>query len=115
MESASTLLPRPDLRRRGRLSLAAGRALIASWRSSGLSVTEYCRAHGHSVATLERWLAKGDPTGEGTPPRFVEVCIDRPVCGSIDIITGSGAVVRVGREFDAAHLRAVVSALSSGC
>jgi hypothetical protein len=110
MDSSPTILPQSKPRRRGRLSLAAGQELIAAWRSSSLSIEQYCHEHGHQVATLKRWVEKLSPTDAVDPPRFVEITVD-VAADRIDVVTGLGAVVRVRSQFDAALLRAVVEAL----
>lgn len=45
-------------RRGERLSAAQGRALVEQWRRSGLSVSEYCRAHGVREHVLRYRLSR---------------------------------------------------------
>ncbi len=88
-------------------------------RRSGLTDQEFAARHGIGVWRVKRWSR--DQRSDGTtalslikaPPviRFAPVRIAQAAtAGSLDVVVGP-AVVRVGRDFDAALLRRIVLAL----
>lgn len=92
-----------------RWTLEEGRSAVEAWRSSGLSQASWCAQHGVSAKRLSYWKAivEAPPdSGQG----FVAVVAEQQA-PALEVRVGS-AIVVVGAPFDAAHLRAVVEALT---
>jgi len=111
-------------------------AHILAQASGGLTVVDYCRAHGLGRESFYRWkrvlrasgelgaLLDGDgppaavAMGCGATRLFAEVRLPEgvalPEASGVDVVLRSGAVVRVSRCFDVETLRRVVSALEEG-
>ncbi len=85
-------------------------------QASGQSVREFCVAAGLSLPSFYWWRrelrSRDFSRGAGDRPRFVPVRVTA-VASVLEVVLGSGRVVRVGGGFDAAHLRAVVAALEA--
>ncbi len=108
------------------LDEGGGRALVESWRASGLSGAAFCRANSLRPQRLHYWRERlgypiklvrssamvspvASPAPE--PSGFVQMVV-RPPSATTDVeIVIGGAVIRVQPGFDAGMLRAVVSAL----
>jgi transposase-like protein len=89
---------------------------LADFRSSGLSVRGFCRAHGLRESAFYFWrreLTRRDRRSasrtDSARPAFVPV---RVVARQpLEVLLRSGQVVRISPGFEAAHLQAVVAAL----
>ena len=112
------------------------RAHVSAQASSELSGAGYCREHGLRPNSFYRWrrvlfesgelgeLLRGvdphpvDSVRGGSNPLFAEVRVPAgvaaPVASGVEVALRSGVIVRVSRDFDAATLRQVVSALEEG-
>jgi len=96
-----------------------GAELVAAWQASGLSMRAFASQHGTTVRRIAYWRqrvpgsATRDAESAGDP--FVEVRLSPSGSATIDVACANGAVVRVGRDFDAALLRSVVAALVRSC
>lgn len=104
----------------------SGSEWVARWRASGLSGTVFAAKHGLRPSTLYGWARRIDVENEADValPRFAEVRVrerddsDAPshpasmAAGAddatIEIVTRSGRVVRVGRGADLDVLAAVL-------
>ena len=80
---------------------------------------EFCVGAGLSVPSFYWWRRevriRDARRGGGNRPRFVPVRVraEPGVGAMLEVVLGSGRVVRVGGGFDAEHLRAVVAALEA--
>jgi transposase len=104
-------------------------AAIERWQSSGQSVRAFCRQEGLKESAFFFWrreLGRQDRTGAASPPvppaalkaRFLPVAVvtedDSPAGSRIEIVFGSGRVVRVSPRFDRQTLADVLSVLEAG-
>jgi hypothetical protein len=104
---------------RRRRSRAEVEQVAAEFEASGLKRTEFCRAHGLSLSTLNRYRRRRPPQGEttgGTRWVAVEVCrpgqTQRSAGGSgLAVVSASGWRIEVGRGFDAVTLAQLVRVL----
>jgi transposase-like protein len=93
------------------------RRMVRQWRSSGLSVREFCREHDISEPNFYAWrrtIAQRDAQA----PRFVPVQVvseEKPVGNAsgqaLELLLGSGRVLRVGPDFDEPTLRRLLALL----
>ncbi len=85
---------------------------LERWSASGQSAAVFAAGEQVSVASLYQWRRRlRGETEDSQRPRFVAVRV-----GSSDAVlevVSGGYVVRVGPNFDATHLRAVLAALES--
>ena len=111
-----------------RWSEADARAGLAAARSSGMRLSRFAREHGFHVSRLYWWMKalKEKPT---KPAAFLPVQVvekrapsarreggvpgGAPALPTVEVVLGSQRVVRVGRGFDPALLRAVIVALET--
>jgi transposase len=110
------------------LDESGGRALVESWRASGLSGSAYCREHGERPQKLHYWrqrlgypirTANCDRIPMVPPPAppaagFVQVMVAPTTTSAntdVEILVG-GAVIRVRPGFDPSLLQSVITALS---
>src|SRR6266850_2590731 len=92
------------------------RRRLREWQGSGLTGREFCRRESLSEPSFYGWrreLAQRERerTAAKCQPAFVPVQV--VAAEPLEVVVGSGQVVRVGPAFDAAHLRAVVAALEA--
>jgi hypothetical protein len=99
------------------------RPIIADWRSSGLSVTAFCRARNVNRAGFHRWrtiLEQLDrspttplavPTEPKSPPVFVPLRVLPDAV--VEVILPSGLQLRVPLSADAQQLARLVHALGA--
>ncbi len=112
----------------GRWTRADGRAMVESYRSSGLKVGAFARLHGLNSQRVNYWLEGAEtkdtsaPTSRKAragaavtfaPIRIVGAPSDVGPRAVLEVAVG-GAVVRVPQGFDEQHLRRVVVALGGG-
>ena len=84
------------------------REVLAAHRRSGVSLKAFAATVGVPYSTMVYWRQRGEVAD---PPRFVPVEVAREG-GPLEVVVG-GAVVRVGADFDEAHLARVVRSLRS--
>lgn len=87
---------------------------ITSYRSSGLTMKDWCAANGFTVDQLKYWLYKGKKTSPAkTTPTFLPVAVTRsdPTVSVLWIHVGS-ARIEVTPGFEPRLLHQVVEALS---
>jgi hypothetical protein len=92
------------------------RRRLKEWERSGLTGRDFCRRHRLSEPSFYGWrreIARRDREGAAArrQPAFVSVAMI--AAEPLEVVVRGGHVVRVGRGFDAAHLRAVVAALEA--
>ncbi len=90
---------------------AQWRERIARAEGSGIDVSEFCKREGFSTAAYYSWrkrLGGGKATAKSVPVAFVEVGAER---STLEVVTTSGSVVRVCRDFDEPTLRRVLAVL----
>jgi hypothetical protein len=90
------------------------RRRLKAWQRSGLSGRDFCRRYSLSEPSFYGWrreIARRDREHAAAheQPAFVPVAV--VAAEPLEVVVRGGRVVRVGRGFDAAHLRAVVAAL----
>lgn len=89
------------------------RALLAEWRSSGLSRTGFCKLRSISWKTLGEWATRFEGPVAADQTRFVDVEIvpDPRASPLLLELAGSGHRIQVPSDFDAVSLRRLVGAL----
>ena len=92
------------------------RRRLKEWERSGLTGREFCRRHSLSEPSFYGWrreIARRDREHAAAreQPAFVPIAV--VAAEPLEVVVRGGRVVRVGRGFDAAHLRAVVAALEA--
>lgn len=85
---------------------AKRRGLLAAFQRSGGSLKAFAERAGVPYSTMAYWRQRGEPADS---PRFVPVQVAREG-GPIEVVVGA-VVVRVGADFDEAHLVRVVRSL----
>ena len=91
---------------------------VTRWRTSGLSVRDFCRSEGLAEPSFYSWrrtIAQRD-VGLAAPnaPAFVPVHVRHdPAPPVLELILRSGHVLRIPPGCDPEHLRAVVAALEA--
>ena len=88
---------------------------IKTWRSSGLSVRDFCKQEGLSASTLYSWrkkLAKdNDSIEEANFPAFIEVTVPKSKPAPLELLLTSGNILRIDTSVESAVLTNVLSAL----
>ena len=105
-------------RGRMRWRLEDGEAMVAALRASGETLAGFARRHGVQEVRVQRWVArvgrKPRPSVPIQPVVFAPVRVAAEQATSsghgLEVVIG-GAVVRVGRGFDAELLRRVIATL----
>jgi|ERR1017187_752226 transposase-like protein len=104
------------------------RAGLAAARSSGKRLSRFAREHGFHVSRLYWWM-KALKEQPAKPAAFLPVQViekrapsasreggvprGAPALSTVDVVLDSQRVIRVGRGFDPALLRAVIVALET--
>jgi len=104
---------------RRRRSRAEVEQIAAEFEASGLNRTEFCRARGLSLSTLNRCRRRRPEQGEATDgTRWLAVEVSRPsrtprsAAGSgLALVLASGCRIEVGRGFDPGTLAQLVRVL----
>jgi hypothetical protein len=79
-------------------------------RTSGLSMRAYCRRHGLNYWTFREWQKRRIPTSASLAvPQFLK--FDLPKVSVIEIVTGSGATIRIPAEVEPLALRQILCAV----
>ncbi|MGA9206536.1 MAG: hypothetical protein WB347_01970 [Terriglobales bacterium] len=94
--------------------------LVAEFVQSGLRRSEFCRRHGMTLGTLNRYLKRMRGEGEngGTTGGLVAVelagtrlAVGRESGGGLAVVLGGGRRIEVGAGFDAPTLERLVGLL----
>jgi transposase-like protein len=92
-----------------------GRAALAAWQASGLSVRAFARQHGLRDKRLYRWFRRlgAWPPSPPKPPAFVEVVVPAPppVPEEPFVVELGDVVIRVPHRFERSALLDLVSVL----
>jgi transposase len=107
---------RPVRRRR---SGAEVEKLVAAYEASGLGRTEFCRTHGLTLSTLNRYCKRQQAHCEASGVGrwvAVELSDPNPAAGSggssgLTVILSSGRRIAIGRSFDASTLERLLVVL----
>lgn len=111
------------------------RGVLARWARSGLTQREFAKREGIAASTMAWWGHVFRQAGKRThnasqrprrrlrrrsvtPPAFIEVPMGSATRGPVaplEVVVRTGVVIRVPAEFNAASLRAVVTALEAAC
>jgi hypothetical protein len=98
------------------------RTRVRQWRRSGLAVRAYCEEHELSEQSFYAWrrtLAGRD----AEPVRFVPVRVTPESgppstaggsTGGLELVVGSGRLLRIGADFDAGTLQRLLAVLEEG-
>ena len=88
---------------------------IETWRSSGLSVRNFCKQEGLSTSALYSWRKKldqsNDAVEEASSPAFIEVTMPENKPASLELLLTSGNILRIGTAVESTTLTNVLSAL----
>lgn len=101
-------------RRRSQAEIAE---LVASYEASGLSRSEFCRTHGLSLSTLNRYFSRRrQAEAAGVNLLAVELCGQRPAArnaadSGLAVTVAGGRRIEVARGFDAATLAQLLGLL----
>jgi transposase-like protein len=95
------------------------RNAIRRWGRSGQTIRGFCREHGLSEAAFHSWrrtIARRDgQVPSATPvepePIFVPIRVTPAATAPLELVIGSGRIVRVSPGFDAATLRTLLAVL----
>jgi hypothetical protein len=92
------------------------RRRLKEWERSGLSGRDFCRRYALSEPSFYSWRREigrrdREQAAAEQQPAFVPVAV--VAAEPLEVVVRGDRVVRVGRGFDAAHLRAVVTALEA--
>jgi hypothetical protein len=107
------------------------REMVGRWRRSGVSIRDFCDAHGLSEPSFYAWrreIAKRDEQARERPARTSARSARRPEGGlpafvplrvtptepapALELVVGAGHVVRVAPGFDAPTLRSLLAVLA---
>ena len=100
---------------RRRWTTADARSVIAALTRSGLSASAFAVREGLDAQRLLRWRRRLGPSSARTLPTFVELRPSR--AQTIEVVLGSGRVLRASESIDPLALAGLVDALerSSPC
>lgn len=107
------------VRRRYRSRVEADE-LAAEFEASGLTQQEFCKRRGVPVKTLARYVRRfrQRPAEAAGRPRWVavELAESEPAASGsgLSVVLGGGWRIEIGRGFDEATLRQLVTALERG-
>ena len=97
------------------LVLERWRAIFATWRSSGLSVAQFCRSRSLNTSSFYRWRNIFDDLGrapESRPPQsFVPLRVVPDTI--VELILPAGVQLRVPLTADAGQVARLVQALGA--
>jgi transposase len=88
---------------------------IERFRSSELTVSQFCMAEGVSVPAFYQWrrtLAAESATEPTDRPTVVPVRIARPA-SAVEVVLPSGAVLRFSADCDPGHMAALLRAVGA--
>ena len=87
--------------------------MIAAWRKSGLSTTDYAREHGIVPQHIYFWRQKLE--GGAKEIKLLPIQLAEPRRGEpITVLLRTGHMLKVGRGFDEEALLRVVAVLEAG-
>jgi|SRR5262245_3068494 len=87
---------------------------IAQWRTSGLSVRDFCARHGLATPSFYAWRRRLQQRAADTPAVVpVQVVADAVPArtSALEVVLADGRTVRVSPGFDAVTLRQLLAAL----
>lgn len=95
------------------------RGMIERWRSSGLSVRQFCREQGFSQASFYAWRRRlASPAPEAFDSQqnqsnagFIEVSLPANAAAPLELLLPSGAVLRIPAGTEPALLGRVLGVL----
>ena len=100
------------------------RMVLETWRSSGLSVREFCKREGLTESSFYYWRRRlrcrsgcsPDNTSapseqRATSPDFIEITSSIPRCSSLELALRSGHTLRIADTIEMSHLSQVLQAL----
>lgn len=92
--------------------------VIETWKSSGLSVRQFCKKEGLSEPQFYQWRKKlnGDDSipenqDKPTPSAFIEVTMPQGNSAAIEFVLASGSTLKIPVGVDAKTLTTVISVL----
>jgi transposase-like protein len=103
--------------RKSRWEESEARIVVAAWKRSGTSMSEFARRHGIHLARLQRWKSQLETKRAGGRAQFVPVQIqltggDASSDGSgVEVVLAGGRRIHVGCNFDPETLIRLVATL----
>jgi hypothetical protein len=96
--------------------------MVRQWRSSGLSIRDFCKDRDISEPSLYAWrrtIAQRDAAATRFVPVQVipdekPVAVKDPSSNGLELVLGTGRVLRIGAGFDEATLRRLLALLEEG-
>ena len=87
--------------------------LAAEFAASGLTRREFCEQNRVAISTLNRYISRYSGPPRAGAPEFVRVEVAEPEStrAGVSVVLACGRRLQLDRGFDAATLRAAVSAL----
>ena len=89
--------------------------IVAEFADSGVSRTEFCRRHGMSLGTLNRYLLRRREEGDGSHGGLIAVELAGPKAGAgssgLTLSLSAGRRIEVGPGFDRATLERLLVVL----
>jgi hypothetical protein len=94
-------------------SRAEAAQLAVEFAASGLTRREFCQQHRVAINTLNRYIRRYSEAQPAGAPQLVRVEVADPgrPSGGVSVVLAGGRRLQLDRDFDAATLRAAVSAL----
>lgn len=89
------------------------RGLIREQKSSGLSISAFCREREVSVASFFSWRKRLGQRSEPTPAAAQFVAIDLPAAAPFEVRLPNGCRILVPARFDASSLSSIIDVLES--
>ena len=87
---------------------------VETWRSSGLSVRNFCKQEGVSASALYSWrkkLTKGNNSIESNSQAFIEVTMPENKAAALELVLTSGNTLRIDTAVESVTLTCVLRAL----
>jgi transposase len=93
------------------------RRWIVQWRTSGLSVRDFCARHGLATPSFYAWRRTLQQRAADTPAVVSVQVVADPVpalASALEVVLTNGRTVRVAPGFDGATLRQLLAVLGEG-
>jgi transposase-like protein len=94
------------------------RGIVRCWRRSGQTVRAFCDEHGLSEQSFYGWRRTiEEQDQQAQTPDFVPIHVASAAAipsAPLEVVAGSGRVIRVPADFDAGALRRLLAVLEEG-
>ena len=92
--------------------------VLETFKSSGLSVRQFCQQEGLSEASFYSWRKRlsnpqksGVSKGRPEPEQFIQVSMPTAKPGALELVLASGHTLRIPCDIDSTFLTGVLSAV----